>query len=159
MSHSLLLPHKYKRPGWLIMVPAFILGLLSMSNSIPEPSWLNVRVLSLFPAQLSGQQHFFALINTNLTNTLLGALFILGGLLVGFSREKQEDEFIASLRLSSLLWAVLLNYIILFACFLLIYDTGFLMVMIYNMFTTLLIFILRFNYLLYRSTQIPAHEK
>ena len=78
---------------------------------------------------------------------------------VGFSKEKREDEFIAKLRLSSLLWAVWVNYVLLLFAFLFVYGTSFLTVMIYNMFTVLIIFIVRFNYILYKNAKSVSDEK
>ncbi|MEO6730880.1 MAG: hypothetical protein ABIN01_06660 [Ferruginibacter sp.] len=91
--------------------------------------------------------------------TLVGIVFIIGGLLVGFSKEKKEDEFIANLRLSSLLWAVCVNYVLLFLAFVFVYGMGFFTVMAYNLFTVLLIFISRFNYIVYKNTKIVSDEK
>ena len=106
-------------------------------------------MLSVFPS-LSNDR-YFTIINVHLINTIVGLLFIAGGLLVGFSKEKNEDEYISRLRLSSLLWAVLVNYALLSVAFVFVYDTAFLSVMVYNMFTVLIIFIIRFNYILFRS--------
>ena len=79
--------------------------------------------------------------------------------MVSFSKEKREDEFIANLRLSSLLWSVWVNYILLLIAFLFIWNFDFLSVMVYNMFTILIIFIIRFNYLLYRSSKSMSDDK
>jgi biotin transporter BioY len=98
-------------------------------------------------------------IETNLTNTVLGVLFIIGAILVSFSKEKNEDEFIAIIRLKSLLWAVLVNYMLLIIAFLLVYELPFFTVMTFNMFTVLLLFIFRFHFLLYRSKSAMANEK
>ena len=79
--------------------------------------------------------------------------------MVGFSKEKQEDEFIAEVRLNSLLWAVAVNYILLLLAFIFVYGTPFLQVMIYNMFTILVIFIARFHYILYKNCKTFSDEK
>jgi fatty acid desaturase len=79
--------------------------------------------------------------------------------LVGFSKEKEEDEFIRELRLSSLLWAVLISYALLLLAFLTIYGFAFFSVMVYNMFTVLVIFIIRFHYLLYKNAKGLPNEK
>jgi len=144
--------------GWVIFFPSFILGFCLIIFSY-EGSWLNANVLSIFPSQIFGNNKFFSVISVNLTNTIIGILFIVGCLLVGFTKEKNEDEFIAKIRLSSLLWAVFVNYLLLLIAFIFIYDTAFLSVMIYNMFTVLLIFILRFNYILYRNSKSVSNEK
>ena len=80
-------------------------------------------------------------------------------MLVGFSKEKNEDEFISEIRLSSLLWAVWVSYMLLLIAFLLIYGSPFLEVMVYNMFTILIIFIVRFNFILYKNAKTVQDEK
>jgi hypothetical protein len=89
----------------------------------------------------------------------MGSLFILGGLLVSFSRERVEDEFIEKLRLSSWMWAVGLNYILLLFAFLFVYGTAFLSVMMHSMFSVLIIFILRFNFILLQNKRQLGHEE
>lgn len=158
MSQKLLLPNKYKIVGWIILIPSFILGLCLLIFGY-EPGFLDAKVLSIFPVQIFGDKEYFKMISVNLTNTIIGALFIIGCLLVGFTKEKNEDEYIAKIRLSSLLWAVFLNYSLLLIAFIFIYDTAFLSVMVYNMFTVLLIFILRFNYVLYKNSKLVSDEK
>ena len=113
----------------------------------------------MFNDSLIGQNASFGFINTNITSTVVGILFIVGAIFVAFSKEKREDEFIANLRLSSLLWAVFVNYLLLIISFAFIYGSAFLNVMIYNMFTVLIIFIARFNYILYKNSKSAADEK
>jgi hypothetical protein len=157
MTGPLLLPTKYKKVGWCIFIPSLILGLLAVFTNY-EPSWLEFRTFSIFPGDIDKAKPF-SLITVNLTNTVVGVLLLAGALLVGFTKEKNEDEFIAKLRLSSLMWAVLVNYLVLLFAFAFIYNTAFLNVMLYNMFTVLLIFIARFHYILYKNTKSAAIEK
>jgi hypothetical protein len=79
--------------------------------------------------------------------------------MVAFAKEKHEDEFIAKIRLESFLWATYINYAILLFSFLFFYGIGFMYVMIFNMFTIIILFIVRFNYILYRSTKQLQYEK
>ena len=85
--------------------------------------------------------------------------FQFGALTIKAEKEKNEDEYIAGLRLSSLLWAVFVSYVLLLAAFLLVYGSPFLDVMVYNMFTILIIFITRFNYLMYKNSKTVSDEK
>jgi hypothetical protein len=158
MSYNLLLSNRYKRIGWIILIPSFVFGVYLIATDF-QISWLNVKAVSIFPNQFVGNKKFLNLITVNLTNTVAGVLFIAGALLVGFTKEKNEDEFIANIRLSSLLWAVLVNYILLIIAFIFIYDANFLSVMMYNMFTVLMIFIIRFNYVLYKNSKSAPDEK
>lgn len=158
MKRKLLLPHKYKAIGWIIFIPAVVLGIVSSFYDFHDLG-IKVNVFAIQYDEIFGDQKIFTMVKTDITNTILGVLLIVGGLFVAFSREREEDEFIASLRLNSLLWAVLLNYLILLFCFLFIYGLSFLNVMAYNMFTTLVIFIARFHFLLYRNSKFKSDEK
>lgn len=158
MKTTLLLPHRFKKIGWVIFIPAVLAGLALCVMDF-DAKWLTTKVFAIWNDELLGKSHFFTFIKTDVTNTLVGALFITGGMLVGFSREKNEDEYIAGLRLSSLLWAVCVSYVLLLLAFLFVYGGAFLNVMVYNMFTVLIIFIARFNYLLYRNNKSVPDEK
>ena len=78
---------------------------------------------------------------------------IIGGLLVGFTKEKVEDEFIYKLRNDSLVWAIIFNYMILVFTILFVYEFTFFHVLVFNMFTPLLFFVFRFNFIRLKSTR------
>jgi hypothetical protein len=163
MSQALLLPHRFKKIGWFILVPATILGIILAIGDF-EMNWFTTWVFAFFSDEIRSGQFveggkLFSFINTNVSNTIIGSLFLVGALLTAFSKEKQEDEYIEKLRLSSLLWAVWVNYLLLLIAFIFVYGFAFLNVMIYNMFTILIIFIARFNYILFQNRKGAAHEK
>ena len=140
------------------MIPATILGLI-LSFTGFGARWLPAKVFAIFNEEILGKSQFFTFIKTDVTNTVVGVAFIAGAMFVGFSREKKEDEYISNLRLSSLLWAVWLSYFLLLLAFLFVYGTVFFTVMVYNMFTVLIIFIARFNYILYKNSKPVPDEK
>ncbi|MFZ1677905.1 MAG: hypothetical protein WBP41_09700 [Saprospiraceae bacterium] len=158
MSNKLLLPNRFKMIGWCILIPTTIAGIILTITGY-EAEWLSAKVFTLISDEIFGQTHFFTLISANVTNTVVGSLFIVGALIVSFSKEKKEDEFIANLRLSSLLWSVWVNYALLLIAFLIVYGLAFFNVMVYNMFTILIIFIIRFNYILYKNSKSMSDEK
>ena len=158
MTSNLLLPNKFKIIGWFILIPTIIAGAFLTFTGFDSIT-LNAKVFALLNTEFMSETTYFQFIKTDITQTLVGVLFLIGGLLVSFSKEKIEDEYIAKLRLSSLLWAVGVNYILLLLCFVFVYGTGFLTVMVYNMFTVLIIFIIRFNYLLLKNAKMASYEK
>ncbi len=165
MNQTLLLPNRFKMIGWFILIPATIAGLILMATEY-EASLLTTKVFAIFNDDLFfgnnesiGVRKNFTVITTDVTNTLVGILFIIGGLMVSFAKEKREDEFIANLRLTSLMWSVWVNYALLLLSLIFVWGLAFFNVMVYNMFTILIIFIIRFNYLLYRSTKSMADDK
>jgi len=153
MSSKLLLPNRFKGIGWFLFIPSTIVGVMISLTGF-EARWLKTIVFAIFNDEMMGKSQSFSLIETNVTNTVVGILFIVGAVFVGFSKEKREDEFIAKLRLSSLLWAVWVNYVLLLLAFLFVYGTAFLTVMIYNMFTVMIIFIVRFNYIFHKNSKL-----
>ncbi|MBK9984409.1 MAG: hypothetical protein IPP15_18915 [Saprospiraceae bacterium] len=158
MTNKLLLPNRFKMIGWCILIPATIAGIILTITGY-EADWLSSSVFAFFSDEAFGDSQFFTMITVNITNTLIGSIFIVGAILVSFSKEKKEDEFIANLRLSSLLWSVWVNYALLLIAFLFVYGLAFFNVMVYNMFTILIIFIIRFNYILYKNSKSMSDEK
>ena len=83
----------------------------------------------------------------------------IGAILSTCSREKVEDEMIQQIRLNSLLIALYINYAILIVCSLTIYDLDFLNVMLYNMFTILLIFMAVYHWKIWRAKKGVEDEQ
>lgn len=159
MKPNILFPNSFKIIGWILLVPSTIFGFLVMLSDIEEKFTVKSKVFALYNDGIFGKQTHWGLITKDITLTFVGVVFIIGAMLVGFSKEKKEDEFIAKLRLSSLMWAVWVNYILLLLAFIFIYGLGFLNVMIYNMFTVMLIFIGRFNFILFKNKMSAPNEK
>lgn len=158
MKQNSLLPNKYKKIGWFILIPSMLLGIYIVSTGF-EFDWLDTKVFAIISDRSLSDREYFRVTDSNVTNTLTAVLCITGAMLVGFSREKIEDEFIAGIRLSSLLWAVGVNYILLLLALLFIYESPFMDVMVYNMFTILLLFIGRFNFVVYKNLKAVSDEK
>jgi len=160
METRFLLPNKFKVYGWILLIPSSILGLLVIFEEF-KFNFLDMRVFTISSGGFAPWEvtRAFKFEKENLTATLVGVLFLLGALMVTLAREKNEDEFISKMRLESLLWATILNYLILLFCFIFFYEFGFVYVMIFNMFTILILFIIRFNYVLYLSSKSLRHEK
>jgi hypothetical protein len=151
METRFLLPNKCKLIGWFLLIPSAIIGLFVIFKEF-KFKFLEVRVFTISSAGTApwDSTNFFSFEKENITGTIIGIIFLLGALLVAFAKEKNEDEFISKKRLESLLWATIINYIFLLFCFMFFYEFGFMYVMIFNMFTILILFIIRFNYVLHR---------
>jgi hypothetical protein len=141
-----LLPHLYQRIGFLLFVLFLALG-IAYSGWDYEISWLSYH---------PDAKHLENFGNQNFTDELVAIGLMVSMLLISFSKEKIEDEAIQFFRLASLQWAVIVNYIILILCTLFVYGTAFLSVIMYNMFTILFIFVIRFRFVLYQHNKIRA---
>lgn len=151
MNTLQLFPNRYKKLGWFIFVPSLILGLLSLSNilNFPEIS-LPVFYNSGFP--LSNEESgMFKNTEINFFPNLFGILIIIGGILIGCSKEKIEDEYISSLRLKSVFWSLIVTYSIVLVLFLTVFGALFFTIMILIMFLPLVLYVFRFNYLLLKK--------
>jgi hypothetical protein len=160
METKFLLPNKFKLIGWILLIPSSILGLFVIFEEF-KFSFLELRVFTISSGGFAPWEftNAFSFEEQNLTATIVGIIFLAGALMVTLAREKNEDEFISKKRLESLLWATIINYLILLFCFIFFYEFGFVYVMILNMFTILILFIMRFNYVLYKSSKFLSHEK
>lgn len=136
MKTDLLFPNKVRPLGWTLFVCSAILGMMVLHAGYITP------ILSFWN---------FDGTSTTYLDELATIGVVIGLLLIGFSREKVEDEMIQKLRLESLQWSVYINYLLLMIATLFVYDAAFFMVMIYNMFTILLVFIVRFRWFLHQN--------
>ena len=159
MKLNFLFPNKFKRIGWLTLIPSVIIGLLTLIYEY-EPSFLDFNVPAIFVDELfSVNKKTFRMVTNNILNEILGVLIIISTFFVAFSKEKSEDEYISKIRFDSLAWAVYFNYAILILTFLFIYDFAFLWVMVFNMFTVLLFFIVRFNWQISKLKKSASYEE
>jgi small-conductance mechanosensitive channel len=158
MNTKFLFPNEFKLIGWAILVPSAILGVLTFFEFVYF-KFLEVKVFAIYSSMFPGSTIVFGVEKNNIADEIFGILCIVGGIFVAFSKEKEEDEFIAKTRLESLVWATYINYAILVFCTIFFYRLGFLYVLIFNMFTVLIFFIIRFYYILYKSKKSLSYEK
>ncbi|MCC3157409.1 hypothetical protein LJ737_09165 [Hymenobacter sp. 15J16-1T3B] len=157
MNTRFLFPHRYKALGWVLFAAGVVLGVLYLHFQLEPavltwqlPAWLRLDPL-LGNADTRSRHNFLP--------ELSGLLCIAGALLAACSRERAEDEFIMRLRLESLLWALYVNYALLALALVLTYDWLFFDLMVYSMFTPLVLFLLRFHYVLYRASRAARYAE
>ncbi len=138
MKNSLLLPSKYKVLGWILFL-AFVL--IHVAKSIFELPIPDIHLPLIKPNGFGDDV---------ITDELILSGVLIGLISIAFAKEKNEDEYITFLRLKSWQWAVLISYGILLIATWLIFGIDFLGFMAYNMFTVLIVFIVKFNYSLYQ---------
>jgi len=159
MKTNFLFPNVLKKPSLILLVLSFI-GLIFVLNfNDNEAVQLQAKVFALMNDEGFKGPFYFSWTKNNILDELVMLLFIASGLVFAFSKEKTEDEMVAKIRVESLVWATYLNYGILAFCILFIYGLPFLNVMMYNMFTLLVFFIIRFHWMLYKSTKFETNEE
>ncbi len=154
MEPRFLFPHRYKAIGWLIAIPSLILGLFVLfydfsfdflAVSLPFKYYFS-DTFTLGNSKIHGTDEVSAF---NFTDEIATIGSIIGLLFVAFSKVKVEDEYVSKIRLESLQWAIYLNFVLLILATLFVHGIEYFQVTIFNMFTPLIIFIVRFYYLLF----------
>ncbi len=148
MKKLLLFPNCYRLLGWSLFLPGLVLGLACMYLEFSW-SWLDVKHGWLF----NFWKEDVLLGDLNFTDELAAIGVITGLLLLVFSAEKREDEWTGILRLRALSWSVWWHYGILVLAVVFVHGSDFFTVLVYNMFTLLLLFGLRFRYLLWKASK------
>lgn len=155
MKKEMLLPYGFKKIGWAILIPTLLLGILMLIdgfNGFPSfllPGNADTPVYRL----LDSAAMAYAMNNI----ALIG--ICVGGILVVCSRERIEDEMISRIRLNALLTALYVNYALLILAALCVYGEHFLNIMVYNLFTMLLIFLAVFRWQLWRLRKEAGDEE
>ena len=150
MKTRFLFPNQFKNLGWLLFIPSVLATLIISVLNISTDEYLNISVFSIYQDSIGEIPGFFKFIKNSILDEILTIGIIVGGILVGFSKLKEEDEMISKIRYESLVWATYLNYVIILFFTLFIFGLPYLNVLFYNMFTLLLFFIIRFHYMVYK---------
>jgi hypothetical protein len=144
MKNSLLIPSKYKVIGWIIFLGFCILGFFCLTKEFRIPGF------QIYSLKNINENSPITFADYNLTNEFAILGITIGLLMIVFSKERIDDEYIAVLRLKSLQWAVLVSYVILLAINFCFYGLSFLMILVYNIWTIPIVFLAKFNYSLQR---------
>lgn len=159
MKSNYLFPNSFKKGSGIIFLLS-VLGLIFVPiiNRDAETIKLEINVFAvLYDEGLLTKS--LGWIKDDIFPEIIGIVLILSGIIFAFSKEKTEDEMVSKIRLESLVWATYVNYACLLFCILFIYGISFFNIMVYNMFTLLLIFIIRFHWILFHNNTLPRDEE
>lgn len=142
----MLLPRGFKVAGLCLLAAGVVLGILYCV--IPDSISISMNdIRDLFGAnRIESKADFFGhfTYDSDLMMTIIGLLMVVGGEFVGFSRNREDDEFIEQIRYESLLLSIYLNSIALVVCLLFVWGLSFITVMFCSLFSVLCIFIICF---------------
>ncbi len=158
MDTKFLFPRQFRLVGWMLFLPGLLAALFVFISGY-DGNTLVTTVPAMINEDLFGKPESMLLIENGIADELILIMLIAGGILAGFSKVKNEDELISKIRLESLVWAVYVNFgIVLFAT-LFVYGLYFFNVMLANMFTVLIFFLLRFHLMLYKLRNSISDEE
>jgi hypothetical protein len=159
MKTNYLFPNSFKKSSGILFVISLLgIILIPIINKDGNVIQLQSNVFALLYDE-GIKTRSMSWIKDDIFPELIGIILILSGLVFAFSKEKMEDEMISKIRVESLVWATYINYAVLLFCIIFIYGLSFFSVMVYNMFTLILFFIIRFHWMLYKNDKIYNHEE
>lgn len=158
MKTNYLFPAGFKKIGWTILIPFAVLGLLHLYTNgfffhdfdiagVNVPSKWDAIYKNTLPFSWDGWDELLVIVN------IVALSFI------SFSKEPYEDELIRKIRMDSLVWALLANYLIIIAATLFIYNGYYFTFLILNIFTTLILYIIKFRCALHHLNKITKNEE
>ena len=137
MKNKFLLPANFRLIGWITFLFFFALSIATECAGFSIPGF------QIYYTDDYTSNYY------NLTNEFAFAGTIIGLLMISFARHINEDELISKIRLESWQWAVVINYGILLILNFTYYSLGFVFIVTMNVFTLLLVYIIRFYHSLY----------
>jgi hypothetical protein len=159
MKTHFLFPRQYKKIGWTLFIPSLIIALIVPFTALNIDEMLTTKVFAIVDNGLFAETGFFRFNENSIGDEVLLSCLIIGGLLIGFSRLKHEDEYTSQIRYESLVWATYFNFGIMFLATIFVYGTAYFNVLIANVFTLLLFFIIRFHIKLSQINKSAGDEE
>ena len=146
MKKSYLLPVGFKKVGLWMVVPFLVLSVLCMCSDVLVSVCINATV----PAVISHEGWFCMTENSLIEEiAMLGLLASL--VFIALSREQDEDEMTAHIRMQSFVWSTWATSIVLALGILFVYDLEFLTFMFLTMYLYLMLYIVKFNLAMHRE--------
>jgi len=159
MKTLFLFPNKYKKIGWILFIPSLLTGLMLFITGFDFDNYFVVDVFAILNDHFLSKPSYFAIIKNGVLDEIILVLIIVGALLVGFSKTKNEDEFISKIRYESLVWATYFNFLLMIFSTLVIYGFQYFNLLLANTFAMLLFFITRFHFMIYKLNKSTNDEE
>lgn len=165
MKKNYLFPHRFKAIGWVITGITLAATIAAFVVSICYDWHPHLKMPALFDDDSLGflsdegeNPGFFKMADCSIFTFIL-IFMTIGLILVGFSKEKVEDEFVRQLRERSLVWATLVSAAVFLFGTLTIYGMVYTYFAYSIYFIFLLLFIIKFNVSLHRFNKGGENEE
>ena len=150
MKTHFLFPYKFKIIGWILFIPSLIFGIYTWISNYDYDVYFRRKVFAIICDPVADKTKYLKVIANGMLDELILCSIIIGGILVVFSKLKNEDELISKIRYESLVWSTYFNFAIIIVATLFIYDFAYFNVLIGNIFSILFFFIIRFHFMIYK---------
>lgn len=142
-----LLPYYYKSIGFITVLIGFIMSILYLKFD------LNYTTPVFAIVSIYLETKFFIISQSNIIDEITLLLLVFGFGLIAFSKEKNELEFLCDLRAKALAKATIVNTLIILFSIIFIYGGGFLGIMVINLFSVFIFYLVFFYVSLKKRNQ------
>lgn len=147
---KLFLPNKFRIYGWTILLFGVLLGITRFYFGI-KLEFLNIKVFAVYSKYF--ETNYFKVIENHVSEELTALLLLVGLFFITFTKEKIENDFVIPLRYKSLILTFYINTALVVLSFLFVYGFGFINVLVINVFSPFIIYIILFKYFLHNVTK------
>ena len=145
MKQNYLLPHGFKRVGLIMLVP-FLTACIWLLCGPCEGDWFLVDVPALFTLDIASTSEWFSMTATDPVNEICMLGLLVSLVFLALSKEKDEDEMTAAVRMQSFVWSFWCTAILMLVAILFVYDLAFMYFAFASVFVCFIMYICKFNY-------------
>lgn len=145
MKKSYLLPVGFKKVGLWMVAPFLVLCVLCLCGTMD-----NVVISATMPA-LVDYSGWFTTNETNLIDEIAMFGLLVSLVFIGLSRERDEDEMTAHIRMQSFVWSAWATSVVIALGIFFVYDIEYVTFMFVSMYLYLMLYAVKFNLAMYRE--------
>ena len=145
MKQNYLLPHGFKRVGLIMLLP-FLAACIWLLCGPCEGDWFLVDVPALFTLDIASTSEWFGMTATDPVNEICMLGLLVSLVFLALSKEKDEDEMTAVVRMQSFVWSFWCTAILMLVAILFVYDLAFMYFAFASVFVCFIMYICKFNY-------------
>ena len=145
MKKNYLLPRNFKLIGLIMLVP-FLAACIWLLLGPCEAECLTVKVPALLTLDLASTSQWFGMTVTDPVNEICMLGLLVSLVFIALSKEKDEDEMTAVVRMQSFVWSFWCTAILMLIAILFVYDLAFMYFSFASVFVCFIMYICKFNY-------------
>jgi hypothetical protein len=166
METKLLFPNRFKKLGWVLFIIGLLLTIIieieifpiHLNNESVITKWTTIKSMHPIPfiekSNNNGSRE-----PENIVNELAMSFVAIGFILVAFTREKKEDEYISKIRSDSFVWSFYLYVMAILIAIWTSYSLDFIFVITWLVLLPPIIFVLRFHWFVYLKPYFESRKE
>jgi len=151
-----LLSYQFKYLGFASLVAGGIMAYLVISWNF-KPDFLDIPIFAIYSSYLNNV--IFGITQTNFADEMAIVLLLFGLILLAISKQKIEKEYYMKIRVKAIILSVFLNTALAVIAALTFFGMGYLIILVINIFSQLVIYLIFFNVLLVSERMKRNHEE